>query len=142
MENTQAQLDQWLRDAADGQALPDGQKGPAAIAALLAQGADAKRPGEAGRTALMLAARRGDAECVKALLPVSDASALDHEKLEAFDHALKSGNVPSILALPGHAATKQQLFETLSGRPNLANRPVKDAEREPSCSKLDARSPS
>lgn len=66
---------------------------------------------EAGRTPLMYAARRGHIECLKLLLPFSDAKDTEHNKQSAMHWAASQGQLLAVQALlPRSDANALDLF--------------------------------
>lgn len=66
---------------------------------------------EAGRTPLMYAARRGNIECLKLLLPFSDAKDAEHNKQSALHWAASHGQLHAVEALlPNSDANALDLF--------------------------------
>lgn len=66
---------------------------------LLSKGADARKVGPDGRTALVIAAANGDLDCLRLLLPVSDPMELSLGGYSALIHAVVAGSAPCVAAL-------------------------------------------
>lgn len=92
------------------------QANPDILRVLLYYGADPKAVDGFGETALMKAARRGDPDSVRVLLPVSDAQARNMRGITALHLVLASGNVEaaSMLLEASAASAWESPLELLS----------------------------